>query len=207
MEIGLKVTPESLYIEGPYDKQKWTRFALINEQPKNQVFKIKSTRPESISVSPNSGFIKSYERIEILVTLAGDCFDPMIRNREKFLIQSAFTVVPCSASDLGLFLGLGVKMWGRDLFCCACCCWLSSAVPAAAGPPCCCACRCGWLSSAVPAAGSGCACRCCWLPPAAGSGCACCWLWLCCASVGDNIWSPSNDGVSHPCGQAWTPYG
>jgi len=97
MEIGLKVTPESLYIEGPYDKQKWTRFALINEQPKNQVFKIKSTRPESISVSPNSGFIKSYERIEILVTLAGDCFDPMIRNREKFLIQSAFTVVPCSA--------------------------------------------------------------------------------------------------------------
>ena len=97
MEIGLKVTPESLYIEGPYDKQKWTRFALINEQPKNQVFKIKSTRPESISVSPNSGFIKSYERIEILVTLAGDCFDPMVRNREKFLIQSAFTVVPCSA--------------------------------------------------------------------------------------------------------------
>jgi len=97
MEIGLKVTPESLYIEGPYDKQKWTRFALINELPKNQVFKIKSTRPESISVSPNSGFIKSYERIEILVTLAGDCFDPMIRNREKFLIQSAFTVVPCSA--------------------------------------------------------------------------------------------------------------
>ena len=97
MEIGLKVTPESLYIEGPYDKQKWTRFALINEQPKNQVFKIKSTRPESISVSPNSGFIKSYERIEILVTLAGDCFDPMVRNREKFLIQSAFTVVPSSA--------------------------------------------------------------------------------------------------------------
>ena len=45
----------------------------------------------------NSGFIKSYERIEILVTLAGDCFDPMVRNREKFLIQSAFTVVPCSA--------------------------------------------------------------------------------------------------------------
>jgi len=86
-----------LYIEGPYDKQKWTRFALINEQPKNQVFKIKSTRPESISVSPNSGFIKSYERIEILVTLAGDCFDPMVRNREKFLIQSAFTVVPSSA--------------------------------------------------------------------------------------------------------------
>ena len=52
-DLPVKVTPESLYIEGPYDKQKWTRFALINEQPKNQVFKIKSTRPESISVSPN----------------------------------------------------------------------------------------------------------------------------------------------------------
>merc|ERR1711962_1407081 len=62
----------------------------------NLVFKIKSTCPDDISAAPNIGFLKPYERIEVLVTLAGNCFDPTIRNREKFLIQSAVTSVPCT---------------------------------------------------------------------------------------------------------------
>ena len=103
MEIALKITPDNLFVEGPYDKQKWTKFALINEQPKNQVFKIKSTKPDSISVSPNSGFIKAYERVEVLVTLAADCFDPKIRNKEKFLIQSAST--GCAKANLNTLNG------------------------------------------------------------------------------------------------------
>merc|ERR1712083_680320 len=97
----------NLSVEGPYDVQRWTKFAIYNGHGCNLVFKIKSTCPESISVAPNIGFIKPYERIEVLVTLAGNCFDPTIRNREKFLIQSAVTSVPCtewattSAKEIG----------------------------------------------------------------------------------------------------------
>jgi len=92
----LTVTPDNLLIEGPYDQQKWSKFAIYNAHGCNLVFKIKSTCPDDISVAPNIGFIKPYERIEVLVTLAGNCFDPTIRNREKFLIQSAVTSVPCT---------------------------------------------------------------------------------------------------------------
>jgi len=92
----LTVTPDTLLIEGPYDQKKWSKFAIYNAHGCNLVFKIKSTCPDDISVAPNIGFIKPYERIEVLVTLAGNCFDPTIRNREKFLIQSAVTSVPCT---------------------------------------------------------------------------------------------------------------
>ena len=92
----LRVAPNNLYLEGPFDRQRWTRFSLINEHGKCQAFKIKSTRPDSISVNPMTGFIHPYDRIEIVVTLAGSCFDPMIRQHEKFIIKSTFTDVPCT---------------------------------------------------------------------------------------------------------------
>jgi len=97
MEAGpLTVTPVNLYVEGPYDRQRWTRFSLINEHGKCQAFKIKSTRPEIIGINPKIGFIHAFDRIEIVVNLAGNCFDPMIPHQEKVLIQSTFTTVPCS---------------------------------------------------------------------------------------------------------------
>jgi len=96
----LKVTPEDeLIVHGPFSCSRRATFSLTNDLPKDQVFKIKSTAPERIGVSPNSGFIRAYDRVEVLVTLAGNRpsdDDPMIRNKEKFLIQSAVTNVPCS---------------------------------------------------------------------------------------------------------------
>ena len=97
MKAGpLKVTPVNLYIEGPFDRQRWTRFSLINEHGKCQAYKIKSTRPDLISVNPNIGFIHAFDRIEIVVTLTGNCFDPMMQHHEKFIIKSTFTDVPCT---------------------------------------------------------------------------------------------------------------
>ena len=91
MDVGpLIVKPNVLKINGG---QEQTTFALINNEGTKQVFYIKSTRPESLSVDIHSGFIKSFDRIEIGVTL--DWSDPMVL-KGKLLIQSKITVVPCS---------------------------------------------------------------------------------------------------------------
>ena len=43
MEVLQKVTPHSLQVEVPYERQKWTEIKLVSEQSKNQGFKIKTT--------------------------------------------------------------------------------------------------------------------------------------------------------------------
>ena len=61
----LKVTPEELVVHGPSHCKRRATFYIINDLSKNQVFKIKSTAPERIGVSPNSGFIRAYDRVEV----------------------------------------------------------------------------------------------------------------------------------------------
>lgn len=95
----LTLHPKEIYLEGPYNAEQWTRFALINNLPKNQAFKIKSTKPDRIGISPHCGFIRALDRVEVLVSLAGNTVDPAVRQREKFLIQSAVTQVPSSVWD------------------------------------------------------------------------------------------------------------
>jgi len=89
-------SPNELLLEGPYDKDRRIMFTLMNEYGENQAYKIKSTDPEIITVSPSSGFVRAFDRVEVLVTVAGNRVDPMIRDKEKFLIQSAMTNVPSS---------------------------------------------------------------------------------------------------------------
>ena len=40
------------------------------------------------------GFIRAFDRVEIVVTLARSCIDPMIPHHEKFIIKSTFTDIP-----------------------------------------------------------------------------------------------------------------
>lgn len=61
----LTIHPSELLVEGPYDAEKIVRFAVINNLPKNQVFKIKSTKPDRIGISPHCGFIRALDRIEV----------------------------------------------------------------------------------------------------------------------------------------------
>ena len=65
----MEVFPKELFVEGPYNeemsKSKWTRFSLINNLPQNQVFKIKSTKPDIIAITPHCGFIRAMDRVEV----------------------------------------------------------------------------------------------------------------------------------------------
>lgn len=61
----LTIHPKEIYLEGPYNAEQWTRFALINNLPKNQAFKIKSTKPDRIGISPHCGFIRALDRVEV----------------------------------------------------------------------------------------------------------------------------------------------
>ena len=61
----LKVSPEEPVVHGPSHCKRRATFYIINDLSKNQVFKIKSTAPERIGVSPNSGFIRAYDRVEV----------------------------------------------------------------------------------------------------------------------------------------------
>ena len=40
-------------------------FTLMNEFGENQAYKIKSTAPETIAVSPSSGFVRAFDRVEV----------------------------------------------------------------------------------------------------------------------------------------------
>lgn len=62
----LQVSPDEVTVEGPFDRERRTVFSLFNRMGENQVFKIKSTAPDIIGLSPSSGFIKPYERIEVI---------------------------------------------------------------------------------------------------------------------------------------------
>lgn len=61
----LQVSPDELYLEGPFDRDRRTLFTLVNHLPKNQVFKIKSTAPDRLAISPKDGFVKALDRIEV----------------------------------------------------------------------------------------------------------------------------------------------
>ena len=58
-------SPNELLLEGPYDKDRRIMFTLMNEYGENQAYKIKSTDPEIITVSPSSGFVRAFDRVEV----------------------------------------------------------------------------------------------------------------------------------------------
>ena len=58
-------SPNELFLEGPYDKDRRIMFTLMNEYGENQAYKIKSTDPEIITVSPSSGFVRAFDRVEV----------------------------------------------------------------------------------------------------------------------------------------------
>ena len=58
-------SPNELLLEGPYDKERRIMFTLMNEFGENQAYKIKSTAPETIAVSPSSGFVRAFDRVEV----------------------------------------------------------------------------------------------------------------------------------------------
>ena len=62
----LQVSPDEVTLEGPFDVDRRTLFSLFNRIGENQAFKIKSTAPDVIGLTPSSGFIKPYERIEVI---------------------------------------------------------------------------------------------------------------------------------------------
>ena len=58
-------SPNELLLEGPYDRERRIMFTLMNEFGENQAYKIKSTAPETIAVSPSSGFVRAFDRVEV----------------------------------------------------------------------------------------------------------------------------------------------
>ena len=63
----LTVYPLNLDFEAPYRFQNWKRFSLVNDYGHDQVFKIKSTQPEAIGVTPRAGFIRANNEIEVMI--------------------------------------------------------------------------------------------------------------------------------------------
>ena len=61
----LKVMPLEISLTGPFEGKMYTSFTLVNDSHLNQCFKIKSTNPNRITVEPNMGFIRGFDRIEV----------------------------------------------------------------------------------------------------------------------------------------------
>lgn len=96
----VRASPEELRLEGPFDQERRTVFTLVNTVAKNVCFKIKSTEPHKLSITPKYGYIRGLDRLEVFVTVCGkNRINPSVRDQEKFLIQSAVTAVPMSSWD------------------------------------------------------------------------------------------------------------
>lgn len=86
----LQIDPRNeLLFRGPFHLPSAAFIRLTNVSDKRVVFKIKTTAPKKYCVRPNSGILLPNNHTDIVLSLQPFSYDPLEKNKHKFLIQSA----------------------------------------------------------------------------------------------------------------------
>lgn len=90
-EQVLEIDPSNeLSFTGPFTSAVSSVMKLTNPSDRKVCFKIKTTAPERYCVKPNSGVIDPKQTVDIAVSLQPFEYDPLEKNRHKFMVQSIF---------------------------------------------------------------------------------------------------------------------
>lgn len=90
-EQVLQIEPQNeLRFRGPFSVPVTSYMKLTNPSDKRVMFKIKTTAPKKYCVRPNSGLIEPHDSIEIAICLQPFLFDPMEKNKHKFMVQTVY---------------------------------------------------------------------------------------------------------------------
>jgi len=82
--------PIELTFTGPFTQAVHSYMKLKNPSDRKVCFKIKTTAPKRYCVKPNSGVVDPNSEVQIAVSLQPFDYDPMEKNKHKFMVQSMF---------------------------------------------------------------------------------------------------------------------
>jgi len=82
--------PVELTFTGPFTQAVSSYMKLKNPSDKKVCFKIKTTAPKRYCVKPNSGVVDPNNEVQIAVSLQPFEYDPLEKNKHKFMVQSMF---------------------------------------------------------------------------------------------------------------------
>jgi len=90
-EQVLQIEPQhELTFVGPFTTAVSAVMSLKNPSDRKVCFKIKTTAPKRYCVKPNSGVIDPRDRVQVAVSLQPFEYDPLEKNRHKFMVQAMF---------------------------------------------------------------------------------------------------------------------
>jgi len=82
--------PVELTFTGPFTQAVSSYMKLKNPSDRKVCFKIKTTAPKRYCVKPNSGVVDPNNEVQIAVSLQPFEYDPLEKNKHKFMVQSMF---------------------------------------------------------------------------------------------------------------------
>jgi hypothetical protein len=82
--------PGELTFTGPFSQAVSSYMKLRNPSDRKVCFKIKTTAPKRYCVKPNSGVLDPHSEVQIAVSLQPFDYDPLEKNKHKFMVQSVF---------------------------------------------------------------------------------------------------------------------
>lgn len=82
--------PIELTFTGPFTQAVSSYMKLKNPSDRKVCFKIKTTAPKRYCVKPNSGVVDPNSEVQIAVSLQPFEYDPLEKNKHKFMVQSMF---------------------------------------------------------------------------------------------------------------------
>jgi len=82
--------PIELTFTGPFTQAVSSYMKLKNPSDRKVCFKIKTTAPKRYCVKPNSGVVDPNSEVQIAVSLQPFDYDPLEKNKHKFMVQSMF---------------------------------------------------------------------------------------------------------------------
>jgi len=90
-EQVLQIEPQhELTFVGPFTTAVSAVMSLKNPTDQKVCFKIKTTAPKRYCVKPNSGVIDPKQKVQVAVSLQPFDYDPLEKNRHKFMVQAMF---------------------------------------------------------------------------------------------------------------------
>lgn len=97
----LQINPRNaLFFKGPFDIPSKAYMRIMNASNKKVLFKVKTTMSKCYSVRPNRGILPPSSKTSIMLSLKAFTYDPEVKCRHKFMLQSAIANQETDESNL-----------------------------------------------------------------------------------------------------------
>jgi len=83
--------PHELRFKGPFNEVVPSKLELTNPTDKIISFKVKTTAPRRYCVRPNSGVVKPFSKVPVMLMLQPFEYNPYEKNKHKFMVQALYT--------------------------------------------------------------------------------------------------------------------